>query len=112
MKTMISAKTLAITSGLTILTFGSGFGQASERNQAYIEACRGEIQQYYGEDKLLSVVNTRRGAEGIRVTLAARADENNAEFINCWIPNNAETAPLDLGSDKLAAIISPVPVIR
>lgn len=109
---MISGKTLALTTSLSILTLGSVSGQAAERNQAYIEACRGEIQQYYGENKSLSVVNTRRGADGTRVTLAARSNKDNAEFINCWIPDNTEAEPLDLGSDKLAATIKPVPVIR
>ena len=109
---MISSKTLLLSSSLTILTLGSAFGVAADRNQAYIEACRGEIQQYYGEDKTLAVVTKRRVAEGTRVTLAARSDEDNAQFVNCWIPNNARTDALDQGSDKLAASISPVPVIR
>ena len=109
---MINGKTLALTTSLTLLTLGSALGHTAESNQAYIEACRGEIQQYYGEDKSLSVVNTRRGAEGTRVTLAARSDRDNAEFVNCWIPNNAEPQSLDMSTDKVAASISPVPVIH
>ncbi|RLQ21485.1 hypothetical protein DWB85_12040 [Seongchinamella sediminis] len=109
---MISSKTLAIGTSLTLLAVGSSFGFAADHNQAYIEACRQEIQQYYGEDRSLAVVNKRRVAEGTRVTLAARSDKDNAQFINCWIANEERTQPLDLGNDKVAASISPVPVIR
>lgn len=109
---MISSKTLALGTSLTILTLGSSLGFAADRNQAYIEACRGDIQEYYGEDKTLSVVNKRRVAEGTRVTLAARSDKDNAQFINCWIPNDVRAEPMNLGSNKLAASITPVPVIR
>ncbi|TDG12017.1 hypothetical protein E2F43_16805 [Seongchinamella unica] len=109
---MTNGKTFALTTSLMVLTLGSSPGFAADRNQGYIDACRGEIQQYYGEDKVLSVVNKRRVAEGTRVTLAARSDHDNAQFINCWIPNDVRADDLDLGSDKVATSITPVPVIR
>lgn len=109
---MISGKIMALGTSLTLLSLGSSPTLATDRNQTYIEACRQEIQQYYGEERSLAVVNKRRGADGTRVTLAARSDRDNAEFIKCWIPNEERDESLDLGNDKLAARVSPVPVIR
>ena len=109
---MNAGKTLALSITIACLTLGANLGHSADRNQGYIDACRSEIEQYYGEEKSLSVVNKRRGSEGTRVTLSARSDQDNAEFINCWIPNNDRDMSLDMGSDKVAATVTPVPVIH
>lgn len=109
---MITGKTLALGTSIVLLTLGANLSHAADRNQGYIDACRGEVEQYYGEEKTLLVVNKRRGTEGTRVTLSARSDGDNAEFINCWIPGNDQDSSLDMGSDKVAASISPVTAIH
>ena len=109
---MITGKTLALTTSITLLALGSAHGHSADRNQGYIDTCRGEIEQYYGEQKSLAVVSKRRIAEGTRVTLAARSDSDSAEFINCWIPNENRASQLEQGNDQVAATVTPVPVIR
>ena len=109
---MITGKTLALTTSIAFLSMGSALTQAADRNQAYMDACRAEIEQYFGENRDLSVVSKRRIAEGTRVTLAARSNKDNAEFINCWIPNEERGDAFNNGAETVAATVTPVPVIR
>lgn len=109
---MINGKSIALATTLTLLSLGSATSHASERNKVYMDACRAEIEQFYGERKNLAVVSKRRISEGTRVTIAARSNDDNAEFINCWIPNEEQTKPFDQGANAVATIVTPVPVIR
>lgn len=109
---MIARKTIAMTTAIATLAFGSGLAQAAGDNNAYIDTCRAEIEQYYGEERNLAIVSKRRIAEGTRVKIAARSDNDNAEFINCWIPNVDTVDNYDSGSNAFAATVTPVPVIR
>jgi uncharacterized protein YyaL (SSP411 family) len=109
---MNSGRTLALTTTIALLSLGTASTQAADRNQAYMEACRAEIEQYYGESRTLAVVSKRRIAEGTRVTLAARSDKDNAEFINCWIPNEERNTDFSQGANTVATTVTPVPVVR
>lgn len=113
MKTGISIRTVSLAATLTALSLGAVTAQAGDRNAQYLQACRAELQQYYGEERELMVVSKRRIAEGTRVTLSAREDRDNTEFVNCWIPNDdARGNQFRQGSDTVAATITPVPVIQ
>ena len=109
---MINGKTLALATTITFISIGSVFTQAADRNQIYMDTCRAEIEQYYGESKNLAVVSKRRIAEGTRVTLSARSDGDNAEFINCWVPNEGRAEAYDQNANAVATTVTPVPVIR
>ncbi|MEP4146347.1 MAG: hypothetical protein ABJL54_03950 [Halioglobus sp.] len=109
---MITRKTIALTTIIATLAFGSGLSRAAGDNDAYMETCRSEIEQYYGEERSLAIVSKRRIAEGTRVKIAARSDNDNAEFINCWIPNVDTVDNYDSRSNAFAATVTPVPVIR
>ena len=107
----VSAIPVAV--AFVLIALGATTAQAGERNTQYLDACRAELHQYYGEDRELAVVSKRRVAEGTRVTISARSDSNNAEFVNCWIPNTgASDSKFSQGADTVAASVSPVPLIR
>ena len=77
-----------LTTAAVLIGAGSISTMASDRNISYLEACRPEVNQHYGQDMDISLVSKRRIPAGIQVKVAAKTDEDNAAFLNCWIPNN------------------------
>jgi hypothetical protein len=100
-----------------IVLAGLGMGaikaMAAERNTGVMDACRVEVNQRFGQEMDIRVINKRRIPAGIELKLAARLDRDNVEFLNCWVPND-ETAggDLDQRSNALAVTVRPVPVIQ
>ncbi len=109
---MINGKSIALATTVTFLSLGTAISHASDRNKVYMDACRAEIEQFYGESRSLAVVSKRRISEGTRVTIAARSNNDNAEFINCWVPNEDQTTSFDQGANAVATTVTPVAVIR
>jgi len=107
-----SMKTTVLAVSAAIFSLVATVGQAAGRDARYLEACEAELEQYYGESRQLAVINKRRTVDGIRVTLSARRDQDNAEFVNCWIPNGDGAEDFRGVSNSVAATVTPVPVIE
>ncbi|MEM8662226.1 MAG: hypothetical protein AAGF35_15180 [Pseudomonadota bacterium] len=103
-----------ITHSIAIVMLGAGAAaaQASDRNAQYLAACQSELKLQYGQDMDVSVVNKRRSMDGVEVKLAARTDDNNVDFVNCWVPRNDTAHPFDTGANTMAVVIEPVEVIE
>jgi hypothetical protein len=102
-----------ITLGIVVMGVGSVSAMASERNSAYLAACQSGVNQHFGRDMDVRLVNKRRVPAGIQVKIAAKHDEDTTEFLNCWIPNDdvAESG-IHQGANAVAVTVKPVPVIR
>ena len=95
------------------LAMGAVKAMAAERNTQYMDACKVEVNQRFGQEMDIRVINKRRIPAGVEVKLAARLDRDNVEFLNCWVPNSeAAGNALDHRSDVLAVTVRPVPVIQ
>ncbi len=104
---------LSLSLAVLVIGLGSALAMASERNAEYMEACKPEVNQFYGRDMDVQVVDKRRVPAGVQVKLAAKTDSDNADFLNCWIPNgDVKNSGFDQFSNSLAVTVEPVPVIR
>ena len=102
-----------LTIAVMILGMGAVSVLAADRNAQYMETCQSELNQHYGQEMDISVVSKRRNPAGVEVKLAARVDEDNVEFLNCWVPNKDEASgSFDQRADTVAITVEPVPVIR
>lgn len=106
-----TVKSMVIAAGISIFALGASAGHAAGSNTRYLEACEAELQQHFGETRHVAVVNKRRTVEGTRVTLSARMDDDNTQFVHCWVPNGGTAADFHSGSNAVAATIEPIPVI-
>lgn len=100
---------------MAILVVGMGAVSvlAADRNVEYVDTCRAELNQHYGQEMAISLVSKRRNPAGVEVKLAARLDDNNVEFLNCWVPNNDEAhSSFDQGANAVAITVQPVPVVQ
>lgn len=98
---------------VAVMAMGAVAALASEQNADYMEACRSELNQHYGQEMDVSVVSKRRIPSGMNVKLAARLDQDNVEFLNCWVPkDNAVAGEFDQSSGAFAVTIEPVTVIH
>jgi hypothetical protein len=96
-----------------VMTMGAVAALASEGNGDYMEACRSELNEHYGQEMDVSVVSKRRAPAGVEVKLAARLDQDNVEFLNCWVPkNDIAGGDFEQRSNAVAITIKPVPVIQ
>jgi hypothetical protein len=87
---MVSSKAkvnLSLSLSVLIIGLGALSAYASDGNSRYIEACKSELQQYYGDQVDITLISKRRSSSGVQVKLAARTDRDNSEFVNCWVPN-------------------------
>ncbi len=112
MNTKSQVKTVLTTVCISVFCIGATVTHAAGPNDRYLDSCRADVDQYFGEEREMRVVSKRRIAEGTRVTLSVKKDSDNAEFVNCWIPNEKSNIGFDQGADTVAATVSPVPVIR
>lgn len=101
---------------LSVVILFAGMGAvgvlAADSNTEYMKACQSELNQHYGEDMDISVVSKRRNPAGMEVKLAARLDEHNVEFLNCWVPSLSEAAQsFDQQADTYAVTVTPVEMI-
>ena len=102
-----------LTVAVMILGMGAVSALAADRNTEYMDTCRSELNQHYGQEMDISVVSKRRNPAGIEIKLAARLDENSVEFLNCWVPNNYEAhGGFDQRADTVAITVEPVPIIQ
>ena len=102
-----------LTIAIMILGMGAVSVLAADRNAEYVDMCQSELNQHYGQKMDISVVSKRRNPAGVEVKLAARLDENNVEFLNCWVPNNGEAhGSFDQHADTVAITVEPVPIIQ
>ncbi|QFU77404.1 hypothetical protein EY643_17985 [Halioglobus maricola] len=95
-----------------VFAAGASIAQSADTNDAYLDACRGDVEAYYGEERELAVVKKRRALEGVQLTLSAKSDSDNAEFVNCWVPGNHNASDFKLGANSVATVVAPVPTIR
>lgn len=113
---MVSSK-CKINTYLSIVVVVMGMGAikvlASERNAEYMDACKSEVNQRFGQEMEISLVNKRRIQAGLEVKLAARLDRDNVEFLNCWVPNNdAAGGGFNQRANAVAVTVKPVPIIH
>ena len=102
-----------LTIAILILGMGAVSVMAADRNTEYVDTCRSELNQHYGQEMDISMVSKRRNPAGVVVKLAARLDGNNVEFLNCWVPNKDEAhGSFEQHADTVAVTVEPVPVIR
>ena len=99
-------KSLSIVLAMT--AFSASLLHAEESGYPGIDSCRAEVNSLYGREIQLQVVSKRRTASGLQVKLSAQMDQDNAEFLVCWVPDNRSVAH----ADSLAARVEPVPRIR
>ena len=81
---------------------------AAEYNYPDIDICQAEVDRFYGEKMDLQIISKRRMAQGMQVKLSAQMDQDNSEFLICWIPNGQSPDQ----ADTLAARIEPIPLIQ
>ena len=100
---------------ITILLFtaamvgGAVFVQASPEAERGLELCKAEIHDMYGEHTELALIDTRHGMAGIRMRVAARLDDDNSNFVTCWIPKlDGGTGNNSNGTQLVSASVEPV----
>ena len=81
---------------------------AAEYNYPNIDICQAEVDRFYGKNTDLQIISKRRMAQGMQVKLSAQMDQDNSEFLICWIPNGQSPDQ----ADTLAARIEPIPLIQ
>jgi hypothetical protein len=110
---MISNKTqinISLSLGLLLLAAGAASAMASDSNADYIEACKSELRQQYGNQMDITLIKKRRIYSGVQVQLAARIDENNSEFVTCWVPNDeTDDGRYSGGYNTAAVTLAPAP---
>ena len=88
---MVSSKAkvnLSLSLSVIVIGLSALSAYASDGNSHYIEACKSELQQYYGDQMDVTLISKRRSASGVQIKLAARKDRDNTEFVNCWVPHS------------------------
>lgn len=81
MKTLTSlALTLALTGTATAAWSG-------EYDELALSVCRAELEQDYGPEVRIDLVNKRRFQHGSRLKVAAHIDADNGYFATCWVDN-------------------------
>jgi len=85
---MKTLTTLVLAAALTGGTFSVQGAQQADRE---LELCKAEIQDIYGEDTKLSLVDKRHDMNGTSMRVAARLDADNSRFVSCWVPRRGQT---------------------
>lgn len=75
---------------------------ASPNHQKGLELCKADIQDLYGEETELMLVDTRRDLSGTSMRIAARIDADNSRFVSCWV-SREESGGYASDSARLAA---------
>jgi hypothetical protein len=101
---------ISLSLGLLLLAAGAASAMASSSNADYIEACKSELRQQYGNQMDITLINKRRVYSGVQVQLAARVDQDNTEFVTCWVPNDETDEGSYSGGYNTAAVkLAPAP---
>ena len=58
---------------------------ADDTHDRFLAVCEADVREHYGEQVDVALVNKRRYAEGVKMRVAARLDEDNARFASCWV---------------------------
>lgn len=92
-----------ITTMVLTLALSAGASVAQSAGQAELDLaeCMAELQEIYGEDTELTLVDRRRNQHGTRMRVAAKLDDDNAYFANCWVARY-DTGDLDYLQDESA----------
>jgi len=105
-RTSINAS-LSVTLGMMLLAVAAG-ALAAGNAPGHIESCKSEVRQQFGMDTEVMLVSERRNASGTLVKLAARLDQDNTTFVNCWVPGNEEGINgYGRGADAFATRLEP-----
>lgn len=81
-------KTLALTFAIA----GTAVSVNASPQQQGLELCKAEIQDLYGEETELNLVDTRHDMSGTSMRVAARIDADNSRFVTCWLPRQESGA--------------------
>ncbi|WP_156507519.1 hypothetical protein [Halioglobus sp. HI00S01] len=54
----------------------------------------------------------RSAMDGAQLTLSAKKDSNNAEFVNCWVPHDRSHTEFASNSQRVATTVSPAPIVK
>ena len=95
---------ISLSLGLLLLAAGTATAIASDNNASYIEACKAELRQQYGNQMDIALINKRRIYSGVQVRLAAHIDQDNTEFVTCWVPNDENDGGNYSGGYNTAAV--------
>ncbi len=88
---------------------GAVSAQASPGAERGLELCKAEIHGMYGEHTELALIDTRHGMNGISIRVAARLDDDNSNFVTCWIPRSDSGTGYNSDSTQLvSASVEPV----
>lgn len=93
---------------LAMATLPGSLLHAAESSYPGIDSCQAEANSLYGREIQLKVVSKRRIANGLQVKLSAQMDQDNSEFLVCWVPGNQSPTH----AESLAARVEPIPRIR
>lgn len=75
------------TLALTVAIAGTALSvNANPQQHRGLELCKAEIQDTYGVETELMLVDTRRDLSGTSMRIAARIDADNSRFVSCWVP--------------------------
>ena len=79
MKTLNNLVLVATLAGLAMAA------TADDTADRFLAVCEADVLGHYGEQVTVDLVSKRHYAEGVKMRVAARLDEDNARFASCWV---------------------------